>query len=281
MGSVGKRQRFDEQIQFVSTTGRALANFEYTLRLADGTSVHGKTDKQGNTQRVETPQPIGIIEGELRSPMRFCCARHVAESGSTPTAVTFPIEGVQTHPVDIGSSVATVTPVDKWRPLTAGEIAMARLVFQDAIDYGKVKVHNGEYLPFGLQDDNTAMTPNGEIYFNPKHFLEDFSKSPEASTKIWFIHELVHVWQYQLGYSVMLQGILLHAKTGDAYAYAPDPATHKTLPDFNMEQQGDIISRYFGAQFLKIPSYASQLPFFNRVLVKFLANPKDVSLLPK
>jgi len=42
---------------------------------------------------------------------------------------------------------------------------MARSVFQGAIDYNRVKVHNGEYLWFGLQDDDTAMTPNCELFF--------------------------------------------------------------------------------------------------------------------
>jgi len=51
------------------------------------------------------------------------------------------------------------------RHLTVGEVFMARSVFQGAIDYNRVKVHNGEYLWFGLQDDDTAMTPNCELFF--------------------------------------------------------------------------------------------------------------------
>ncbi len=29
----------------------------------------------------------------------------------------------------------------RWRPLTAGEIAMASLLFRDAIDYTRVRIH--------------------------------------------------------------------------------------------------------------------------------------------
>ena len=44
-----------------------------------------------------------------------------------------------------------------------GEILMAAQVFKSSIDYSQVRVHNEEFLPFDLQPDDTAMTPNGEI----------------------------------------------------------------------------------------------------------------------
>ena len=53
----------------------------------------------------------------------------------------------------------------RWRPLTAGEIAMASQLFGDAIDYNRVRVFNRRYLPY-LQPKNCAMTPNGSIYFH-------------------------------------------------------------------------------------------------------------------
>ena len=90
------------------------------------------------------------------------------------------------------------TPEGSSRPLREGEIRMAYKIFKNSIDYSQVRVHNEEFLPFGLQPDNTAMTPNGELYFNPTRFKEDFSLADEGD-KHWFIHEMVHVWQYQLG----------------------------------------------------------------------------------
>jgi hypothetical protein len=51
------------------------------------------------------------------------------------------------------------------RLLTPGEIGLAKTVFGGSIIYGKVWVHHGSYLPFGLQNRNTAMSPNGELYF--------------------------------------------------------------------------------------------------------------------
>ncbi|WP_083615940.1 hypothetical protein [Pantoea sp. 1.19] len=54
---------------------------------------------------------------------------------------------------------------DSVRKLTTGEVALARTVFGNRIDYEKVKIHHGSCLPFGLQGESVAMTPNGEIYF--------------------------------------------------------------------------------------------------------------------
>ncbi|HEP0588724.1 TPA: hypothetical protein ACW7QF_001973 [Klebsiella aerogenes] len=51
-----------------------------------------------------------------------------------------------------------------YRSLTIGEIALARLVFGDAIKYSEVKEHNKIYLPFNMQSNNVVMTPNGEMY---------------------------------------------------------------------------------------------------------------------
>jgi len=67
------------------------------------------------------------------------------------------------------------------RGMTAGEIAMASLLFKNSVNYSRVKVHNKEYLPFGAQDNDTAMTPNGEMYWPKGYFREDFSAGATAS----------------------------------------------------------------------------------------------------
>ncbi len=51
------------------------------------------------------------------------------------------------------------------RLLTLGEIRLATELYRDSIHYHRVWVHHGSYLPFGMQENNTAMTPNGEIGF--------------------------------------------------------------------------------------------------------------------
>lgn len=67
------------------------------------------------------------------------------------------------------------TKKDGYRSLTAGEVRMARSLFGDMINYGHVKVYKGSYFPFDLQDEGTAVTPNGNMYWPAPIFKEDFS----------------------------------------------------------------------------------------------------------
>lgn len=276
---------FDEQIQFLNAKGTPLANVAYELKLADGSVETGQTDAQGLTQRVVTAQAQPIVEAKLSPrPLESCCTAHAQQAGATAAAaLVVPISGVATNPQNLGASVVQVqTPKGKSRPMTPGEIAMAKVIFKDSIDYSQVKVHNGEYLWFGLQPDNTAMTPNGEMYFNPDYFKEDFSVSENDGDKHWFIHEMVHVWQYQLDYPVKLRGAI---RIGLSYKYTLEEG--KSLSDYNMEAQGEIVADYFAVKVLGNPApmsqrrYADSLSLYeDGVLKTFLANPADRSSLP-
>ena len=82
------------------------------------------------------------------------------------------------------------------RPLTDGEIELARSVFGDAIDYRRVRLVRGRWWPF--QPKRTVMAPTGNIHFHPDSTLwsEDFS-TERLSLQGLFIHEMTHVWQTQ------------------------------------------------------------------------------------
>ena len=82
------------------------------------------------------------------------------------------------------------------RPLTRGEIELAKSIFKGAIDYSKVRLIKGKWWPF--QPRNAAMAPCGWIYFHPKAggWSEDFSREP-LLRQAFFIHEMTHVWQAQ------------------------------------------------------------------------------------
>jgi hypothetical protein len=82
------------------------------------------------------------------------------------------------------------------RHLTAGEIALARSVFGEAIDYGRVRMVRRKWWPF--QPKGIVMAPTGNIHFHPDSPLwsEDFSKE-RLSLQGLFIHEMTHVWQAQ------------------------------------------------------------------------------------
>lgn len=168
------------------------------------------------------------------------------------------------------------TAKDSARALTPGEIELASKVFGSSIDYSKVKIHNEEYLPFGWQPDDTAMTPNGEMYFNHAYFKEDFSVEDD-SQKLWFIHEMTHVWQHQLGYAVRTQGLILHTVgPKNPYRYTIDPS--KKLSNYGLEQQGDIIRDYFEMKHLG--GNADGIAGYESVLKEFLRDPTNKALLP-
>ena len=175
-----------------------------------------------------------------------------------------------------------------YRHLTDGEKQMAALIFQDAIDYKKVRIYNRHWL--FLPKSQIAMTPRGHIFFPKASYEQDFSCTSDAK-KQWFIHEMAHIWQYQLGYPVLWAGIMQILKggyfrsiKGQPAAYYFDPAREplrNQLAHFNMEQQADIISFYFAYIYLHKKAYAWLSPFFSRVLPEFLHNPKQKKLLPK
>jgi hypothetical protein len=125
------------------------------------------------------------------------------------------------------------------------------------------------------------MTPNGSVYFHQSCCLRDFSTG-SVDARHWFMHEMVHVWQHQLGYPVRLRGAL---RIGLSYRYelAPD----KTLADFNMEAQGDVLADYFALKYLAAPAvlrqprYGGSLALYEQVLGQFLADPASRKNLPR
>ena len=164
------------------------------------------------------------------------------------------------------------------RKLTQNEIYYAERIFKNGIDYNEVIIHNEPIFPF---QGRQAVTPNGQIYFPTNEYLPDFGLGKDDDVS-WFIHEMMHVWQYQMGYPVKLNYIF----GPHNYDYELDAT--KTLADYNLEQQGDIIADYFymkilgWQQALRMTKYnRNDLPLYEKVLGKFLVDPKDKSSLPK
>jgi hypothetical protein len=157
------------------------------------------------------------------------------------------------------------------RPLSAGEIALASLLFGEAIDYARVRIHNRRYMPF--QPRNCCMTPNGSMYFHHSCFLPDYARGDPPAIH-WFMHEMVHVWQHQLGYPVRLRGAF---RIGLSYGYTL--TEDASLEDFNMEAQGDLLADYFVLKHLRRPEvmrqqrYRDRLALYEKVLALFLHEP--------
>ena len=282
-------KQFDEQLCFVSEEGKPLSNTDYRVTLGDGRTVSGTTDNDGKTKRIKNTnkeQPIEKVEFFASEHIQPLCPRNPVQPGKRVKKIK--PSGVTTTKENIGSSVKTVTVEGAARKLTSGEIAMLRPIFKDSIYYSEVNVHKEAWLPFNIQGNNTAITPNGEIYFPGDMFQEDFSKASKIEDKGLFAHEMVHVWQWQRGYRgrIIVNGILYGIATKvigqkRVYGYDPQADINKKFSDFNMEQQGDIIEHYFGAKYLNNGKYIPDLPFFEHVLADFLREPRSIALLPK
>jgi hypothetical protein len=281
---------FDEQLRFVSEKGKPLSNTDYLVTLDDGRTVAGTTDNDGKTKRIRssskerTIEKVEFLASERIQPL---CPKNRVKPGTRTKKIN--PSGVVTNKVNVGSSVKTVTVKGSERPLTAGEIAMCRPIFKNSIFYSEVKIHKNEWLPFNMQDDETIMTPNGQLYCPTGAFREDYSTlgKTENGIKGWFIHEMTHVWQWNRGYRgrIVIMGALygIAAKVfgqKKVYGYDTKADINKKFSDFNMEQQGDLIEHYFRAKYLGDTAYTSELPFLEHVLTVFLKEPRLVALLP-
>ena len=146
------------------------------------------------------------------------------------------------------------------RPLTSAERALAQSVFGSAIDYDRVRLHEGKWWPF--QPRRVTMAPMGHIHFHPRGglFCDDFCKA-SPSDQALFIHEMTHVWQYQ-------KGIFLPLKRHPfcRYDYSLKPGW--ALERYGIEQQAEIVKHTWmlrqGAHVRGAPplsQYESILPF--------------------
>ena len=144
------------------------------------------------------------------------------------------------------------------RLLTPGEIALARTVFGDAIDYSKVRLVKRKWWPF--QPRNTAMAPTGNIHFHPHGSLwsEDFAAEPLHRQGL-FIHEMTHVWQSQTRGRFYLP-LMRHPFC--RYSYTIDDG--RPFGRYGLEQQAEIVRHAFlaerGVRLASIPP-RSLLPF--------------------
>ena len=125
---------------------------------------------------------------------------------------------------------------DISRTLTSGEQFYALEIFGAAIDYKIVRIHNTRAYFF--QPADTAITPDGEIYFPPASYKPDFSSNMSDAT--WLIHELAHVWQHQQGMWVRTRGML-----NRTYEYGDLGTNKRSFLNYGIEQQASIVGDYF------------------------------------
>ena len=150
------------------------------------------------------------------------------------------------------------------RLLSPPEIAEARLVFGDGLDYSRTYVVENTPFPNWIATIGGSPRPNAVTLGNVSYFPETLQTSAEdlalgnLGAICWLMHELTHQWQFQrMGWLYLLRALNVQLRQGrQAYAYVgkhPSPeaalkaarAANRRLTDFNMEQQGDLARDYY------------------------------------
>ncbi|VVT15763.1 vgr related protein [Erythrobacter sp. EC-HK427] len=139
----------------------------------------------------------------------------------------------------MSEGAALACPVGGERPLTPGEIALARSIFGRAIDYTKVTIRRRKWAFF--QPKRVTMAPRGHIHFHPlgEVYCDDFSSAP-LHRQALFIHEMVHVWQTQTRGDWYL---VTRRMPWARYDYALKPGWK--LEEYGIEQQARIVEHAF------------------------------------
>ena len=135
------------------------------------------------------------------------------------------------------------------RALTDGEIAMARSIFGESIDYSRVRLTLGKFWPFHPR--GIAMAPMGNIHFHPDGggWSEDFARE-SLGAQGFFIHEMTHVWQAQKRGRLFLP-LMRHPFCRYEYQIVPGRAFDR----YGLEQQAEIVRHRFLADRGAAPSH--------------------------
>lgn len=124
-----------------------------------------------------------------------------------------------------------------YRRLTDAEIALARPIFGDSIDYSKVRLDERARI---------VCRARGCAYVS-FNLINTWGPLRPAT----LIHELVHIWQYQRLGPVYIPRALWAQHTAEGYNYGGIAALRRAagqgrgLLAFNYEQQGDIVADYW------------------------------------
>ncbi|HFA47562.1 MAG TPA: hypothetical protein ENJ95_00935 [Bacteroidetes bacterium] len=133
----------------------------------------------------------------------------------------------------------TLMDWSKWktRPLTGEEEQLARSVYGKSINYKRVRI-----------DESAKIVCRAHHIYYVSFFTINAWKPFRPDI---FIHEMMHVWQFQHLGGIYIPHALLAQKTLLGYNYGGLAALEACkkkgggFADFNMEQQADIVTDYF------------------------------------
>ena len=118
------------------------------------------------------------------------------------------------------------------RGLTDGEKKLVQGIFGDQVDTSIIWVH---LSPLAYTDVAGAVASSTEVFFYGHNRSSDFSRE-ETGKLSTFIHEMVHIWQFQTQrrHTVVVN---------DLYKYTIEP--NARYEQFNIEQQAAMMEDYF------------------------------------
>jgi hypothetical protein len=117
------------------------------------------------------------------------------------------------------------------RVLTDGEKDLVKLVFGNAIDLSAAKISDDTLLP------GRAVTPIGTANMGP-FYVADYSHSDFALRSL-FIHEMVHVYQYQS------TGIPLLFSISADYDFRDKLYNEVPFSEWTIEEQADYVQEVY------------------------------------
>ena len=136
------------------------------------------------------------------------------------------------------------------RDLVEAEVANAREIFGEALDYSRVKIFERPSfatipakLVLGFQ--GIAETPNGNIYYQDiNHYAADMTRDPKKLAVL--VHEMTHAWQYQTRRGLLLSAIGEYIDAGYDYGalYNYDITDDATFAELGIEQQAGVVEDY-------------------------------------
>jgi hypothetical protein len=119
------------------------------------------------------------------------------------------------------------------RYLTLDEIDMAKTIFGESLNYKLIKI----------DEKATVVTKDKGIIYVGFNTINAWGTVREDI----FIHELVHVWQYQkFGAGYISNALKAQvSEPGYNYAYTEGWEKKTSIHDFNAEQQADLVQDYY------------------------------------
>jgi len=140
------------------------------------------------------------------------------------------------------------------RPLTDGEIRLARSVFGAAIDFSRVRISTRRW-------GAPAVAIGSHITFPPHPPTPDDFSRASLPMRAWFIHEMAHVQQFQSAWLRTTCSWLTVLFTGGygrgcpGYRYA---APFRRWGAYNLEQQATMVEHAYVLREMGAPAAAPE-----------------------